>query len=174
MDDDTAFGDAVVRFYENNPKVLDKLRAILRGKVPGVSLRMLDCLVTNYSKAKNVIITRPDGTSVHVYQQYKAHLRGYSKKKFDPFARRGRVVVQFSTGAIETTIAQLSFFRWAISTGVVDYASDHSADLEAYYTNSRGGKVSTGMITDDAKKIAPVVLDKAHVVVDTASHVLMF
>lgn len=155
MDDDSAFGDAVIRFYENNPRVLDKLRAILRGKVPGVSLRMLDCLVTNYSKTKNVVIARPDGSSVHVYQQYKAHLRGYSKKKFDPFARRGRVVVQFSSGAIETTIAQLSFFRWAITNGVVDYASDHSVDLEAYYTNNRGSKAVAANVDGEKKAVTP-------------------
>lgn len=142
-DDAAAFEDAVIRFYETNPRALDRLRAILRGKVPGVSLRMLDCLVTSYAKATNASTALPDGTRANIYREYKAQLRGYSKRQFDPFARNGRVVVPFSSGALETTIAQLGFFRWAITRGVVDYAAEHAPELEAYYASSRGSRAAS-------------------------------
>jgi hypothetical protein len=131
---------SVVRYFDETPEALEKLRLVLRGRVPGVSLRLLDYLVTNYSKSTNASFVAPDGERVRLFREYKAQLRGYSKLAFDPFARRCRIVVEFGGGSMETTVAQLNFFRWAISRGVVDYASKHSAEIEEFYSKSRGGK----------------------------------
>ena len=33
-------------------------------------------------------------------------------------------------GAMQTTVGQLNFFRWAITNGVIDFATAHLADIE--------------------------------------------
>lgn len=140
VDGDGTLLSSVVRYFDENPEALEKLRLVLRGRVPGVSLRLLDYLVTNYSKSTNASFVAPDGERVRLFREYKAQLRGYSKLAFDPFARRCRIVVEFGGVAMETTVAQLNFFRWAISRGVVDYASLHASEIEEFYSKSRGGK----------------------------------
>lgn len=128
---------SLVKFFEDDVEALEKLRLVLRGRVSGVSLRLLDYLVTNYSKATNVVFDAPDGGKVRLFREYKAQLRGYSKLAFDPFARRCRIVVDFKGGSLETTVAQLNFFRWAISRGVVDFASKNAHAIESYYSSNR-------------------------------------
>jgi hypothetical protein len=140
---------ALVDHFLSRPEDLDLLRSVLRGRVSGVSLRLLDYLVTNFSKAKNTIYKTAKGENVHLYREYKSQLRGYSKRQFDPFARRERVLVDFPGGAIETTTAQLNFFRWAFSRGVVDFAAENAAEIESFYSASKGvEKVSKSAISD--------------------------
>jgi hypothetical protein len=133
---------SVVRYFDEHPEDLEKFRLVLRGRIPGVSLRLLDYLVTNYSKATNASFVAPNGDRVKLFREYKAQLRGYSKLAFDPFARRCRIVVEFDGVPMETTVAQLNFFRWATSRGVVDYASERAAEIEATYAKNRGNKIS--------------------------------
>jgi len=98
---------------------------------PGISLRVLDWLITNYAKKRNVVYELPGGESFNVYVMYKAQLDGYSKKFFDPFCRRERLAFQDARGReFSTTVGQLNFFKWAISNGVVAYGLAHAADIE--------------------------------------------
>lgn len=131
---------ALVEHFLSRPGDLELLRAVLRGKVRGVSLRLLDYLVTNFSRSNNTVYKTPDGDTVHLYREYKSQLRGYSKRQFDPFARRERVLVDFPGGAIETTTAQLNFFRWAFERGVVEYAAERASEIESFYASSKGEK----------------------------------
>lgn len=103
-----------------------------------ISLRLLDWLVTNYSKKKNVMIeVVRNGTldNVNMFLDYKAHLKAYSKKSFDPFCRRERMLVEFAADPegrkYITTVAQLTFFRWCIQLGVLKYCEEHHAEIEA-------------------------------------------
>ena len=99
-----------------------------------VSLRILDWLVTNYAKRHNVVyqlVRHGEFNSFNVFVEYKAMLKGYSKRFFDPFCRRSRVVFRGADGeTLETTVGQLNFFRWAVEHDVVTYAIDHAADIE--------------------------------------------
>jgi hypothetical protein len=128
---------ALVDHFLGRPDELELLRAVLRGKVRGVSLRLLDYLVTNFSRSNNTVYKTSKGDTVHLYREYKSQLRGYSKRQFDPFARRERVLVDFPGGAIETTTAQLNFFRWAFGRGVVDYAAEKASEIETFYSASK-------------------------------------
>ena len=82
-----------------------------------------------------------------MYLSYKNHLKSYSKKFFDAFARRQRIFYTFDhhvyklrtsemnsyysrTDGFVTTIAQLNAFRFFISSGVVDYAIQHVKEVE--------------------------------------------
>ena len=126
--------ESLRKFYAD-PAHLRVLTEVLRNE-SRISLRILDWLVTNYSKKRNVsyLVRGPDGapTSFNMFVQYKSQLKAYSKKHFDPFCRRGRL--QFADAAgrtFETTVGQLNFFRWALVNGVIDYGIRHGADIEA-------------------------------------------
>lgn len=99
-----------------------------------ISLRVLDWLVTNYSKKNNCIIERFEGnalTTFNIYIEYKNQLRAYSKSNFDPFCRKNRIILNSHTINIEkdiindkcfyTTVGQMNFFRWIIKNNIINY-----------------------------------------------------
>ena len=86
-----------------------------------ISLRLIDWFVTNYAK-RHAIGYILGGQEFMVYMSYKSQLKAYSKKLFDPFCRRERIM--FSLPGIEpfvTTVGKLNFFRWAIEKNIVEY-----------------------------------------------------
>ena len=67
-----------------------------------------------------------------VYMSYKSQLKAYSKKLFDPFCRRERIM--FSLPGIEpfvTTVGKLNFFRWAIEKNIIEYLKLNRETVEA-------------------------------------------
>lgn len=122
--------DSLKRFYASEDN-LRQLTEVL-GKNPPVSLRTIDWLVTNYSKADNRYV---EGciTPVNIYIAYKAAQGSVKKKLMDPFCRRERIVFQNSNAQdFVTTLGQLNFFRWAIKNGVLKYAIDNAKDIEKH------------------------------------------
>ena len=114
------------KFY--TPERIENLREILSSKTGGVSLRILDWFVTNYSKKNNVsYVTKSSGKHVIVYLAYKSHLKAYSKKMFDPFCRHERIDFH----GVSTTVGQLNFFAWAIEDECIDYMHSHIDDIHA-------------------------------------------
>jgi len=86
-----------------------------------ISLRLIDWFVTNYSKQHNISYILA-GQEFLIYTNYKAQLKAYSKKLFDPFCRRERIMFQMQGHAMfQTTVGKLNFFRWAIEKGVLNY-----------------------------------------------------
>lgn len=135
------------KFY--TPERIENLREILSSKTGGVSLRILDWFVTNYSKKNNVsYVTKSSGKHVIVYLAYKSHLKAYSKKMFDPFCRHERIDFH----GVSTTVGQLNFFAWAIEDECIDYMHSHiddiHADMETRMTAAAGG----GGGASDARK----------------------
>ena len=67
----------------------------------------------------------------NVHHSYKSQLKAYSKKKFDPFCRRDRILFKLDDdNEIETTIGQLNFLKWAFSNLIIDYIIDHKKEIE--------------------------------------------
>lgn len=86
-----------------------------------ISLRLIDWFVTNYSKQHNISYIL-NGQEFLIYTNYKAQLKAYSKKLFDPFCRRERIMFQIEGYPMfQTTVGKLNFFRWAIEKGVLNY-----------------------------------------------------
>jgi hypothetical protein len=126
--------DSLRKFYAE-PGHLRLLSDVLNNEA-GISLRILDWLVTNYSKKKNIVyfVDGTDGypAAFNMFLEYKSQLKAYSKRFFDPFCRRERLGFVDSEGRdFQTTLGQLNFFRWAITNGVVDFGAQHAADIEA-------------------------------------------
>lgn len=122
--------ETLQQFYAKDDN-LRQLSEVL-GKNPPVSLRTIDWLVTNYSKADNCYV---DGcmipTNIHI--AYKAAQSSVKKKLMDPFCRRERIVFQNADNEdFVTTLGQLNFFRWAIKNQVLKYAIDNASAIEKH------------------------------------------
>jgi hypothetical protein len=95
-----------------------------------ISLRIIDWFVTNYSKKNNVIYQKNKKQFI-VYLNYKSQLKAYSKKYFDPFCRRKRIIFQIKKrDELVTTVGQLNFFKWAIESGVITYIRKNIEKIE--------------------------------------------
>ena len=98
-----------------------------------VSLRLMEWFVTNYAKENNVYYHTPEMRCFNVFLNYKSQLRAYNKRYFDPFCRNERTIICDSEGnEVETTVGQANFFRWVIDNHVLEWAKDHSADIERH------------------------------------------
>ena len=128
--------DFLLSFYKSRMELLINIV-----KQKGIlSLRLLDWLVTNYAKKHNIIYTiqNSSGEKEHfnIYLSYKNQLKAYSKKFFDPFCRRDRIIINTKNFSwlpygensrddqdhIVTTVGQLNFFKWIIENKVLQYA----------------------------------------------------
>lgn len=109
-------------------------RDLVAGAAHPLSLRILDWLVTNYSKKHNIVyLVQGDGgaKTFNMFLEYKSQLKAYSKRYFDPFCRRERLEFADADGRVlHTTVGQLNFFRWAIQNDVVGYGMRHGEDIE--------------------------------------------
>ena len=96
-----------------------------------ISLRLIDWFVTNYAK-RHTIGYILNGQEFMVYMSYKSQLKAYSKKLFDPFCRRERIM--FSLPGVDpfvTTVGKLNFFRWAIEKNIIEYLKLNRETVEA-------------------------------------------
>ena len=129
-------------FY-SAPGNLEKLLPILQS-TSEISLRLVDYFVTNYAKKTNASFLQA-GRHFLVYFNYKRELNAYSKRLFDPFCRRERIM--FQARGVEpfvTTVGQLNFFRWFIEKEILEYIAanreaiekDMNSTLKQHYTRS--------------------------------------
>jgi hypothetical protein len=115
------------RFYSGRTDI-QHLIPILKGEGE-ISLRLIDWFVTNYAKKHHVSYVLGAQEFV-VYLNYKSQLKAFSKKLFDPFCRRERILFQIgSAEPFETTVGQLNFFRWAFEKNILNYIRQNMADI---------------------------------------------
>jgi hypothetical protein len=88
-----------------------------------ISLRVLEWVVTKSGK-KTVNIKIRDNDYYSVNIMYKAQLKTYKKKNFDPFRRDRKFFYEYDRSdpskKVLTTLGQLNFFKWAIQNGILD------------------------------------------------------
>lgn len=158
---------SLTNFYNKNEKYKLILKDIIDGKHP-LSLRVIDWLVTHYSKNNNIyfwIEKNPSNNEIkiyedfpseifncetlkkiHLYLDYRAQLKSYTKFNFDSFRRHDRItfiIDEEKQISIETTIGQLNFFRWAFSNKIIEYALKHHDDIYENMTKKSYKKNST-------------------------------
>ena len=134
--------DSIAPFYYNT-KMINILIPIFNG-TSRISLRILDWFVTNYTKENNIIIKKDDFYN-NIYLNYKAQLKAYSKKQFDPFCRRERIVFYYNkTNFITSTVGQLNFFKWALENNIIEYIEKNFKIIEnnMNITNKKTVKMS--------------------------------
>ena len=137
--------ESLMEYYSNNINILTNI--ITQKNI--LSLRILDWLVTNYAKKYNVvyIINKNNNyINFNIYLDYKNQLKAYSKKYFDPFCRRERILINIKDltwkninnnykertkeNELITTVGQLNFFKWFIENNVLNYAIENIEDID--------------------------------------------
>ena len=124
-----------LKYFYNNKDNLNTFLSTVNNETK-LSLRIIDFFITNYAR-ENEIIYNVDKVRFMVYYSYKSQLKAYSKKQFDPFCRRERILFFIDKydgtqcDPIRTTVGQLNFFRWAITNNVLDYIAENYSDIES-------------------------------------------
>lgn len=98
-----------------------------------ISLRILDWFVTRFSK-KRIDINLNDGRETFdVHISYRAQLKSYKKRYFDPFKRYKKFWYNYDktdkTKLFYTTLGQLNFFKWAIGNNITKYVGTNLVNL---------------------------------------------
>lgn len=122
-----------LREYYRNTENMEKIVHVINSSDNTISLRLLDWLVSNYSKSHNIVYYINDNP-FNMHQNYKNMLKAYSKKMFDPFRRHERIYIPYVLEgeclSLETTVAQLMFFKWAIDNDVLVYANTYKDNIK--------------------------------------------
>lgn len=111
------------KFFKTcDTKLIEKMVDIINGKSQ-ISLRVLEWVITKCTKKRvDINIDQKEYYSINI--MYKAQLKSYKKKNFDPFRRDTRFYYKYDpsdkTKFVETTLGQLNFFKWAISNKIIE------------------------------------------------------
>ena len=136
--------ESLIEYYSKNIYILNSI--ITQKNI--LSLRILDWLVTNYAKKNNIVYLikkNNECINFNIYLDYKNQLKAYSKKYFDPFCRRERILInlkdlsykiimnkkqKINNNELITTVGQLNFFKWFIENNVLNYAIENIAIID--------------------------------------------
>jgi DNA-binding transcriptional regulator GbsR (MarR family) len=120
--------------HEKHPEILTTMINIIEGQ-SCISLRILDWVVTKYSKKRISLGVSKSAEVFDIRISYKAQLKGYKKRYFDPFRRKkkffypctedGYKMESGETKHIWTTLGQLNFFRWAFNNEIIKYVDNN-------------------------------------------------
>lgn len=125
-------------FYKD-PYYIEQIKNII-DQNSVISLRILDWFITNYSKKHRTIITSNSKT-IDIYQNYKLQLKSFSKKSFDPFCRKNKIIFYYNDDEyIETSCGQLCFFRWCFQNDILSYVQQNLSIIEQDMKNSLKNK----------------------------------
>lgn len=146
--------ESLIKYYSTNVGILINIV----NKKGLLSLRILDWLVTNYAKKNNIVYPLQKGNSIinfNIYLDYKNQLKAYSKKYFDPFCRRERIILNTLNlswrlitddsckhisynidNEIITTVGQLNFFKWLIENEVLQYTIQNIQQIDTDMINT--------------------------------------
>jgi len=143
-------------FYSNFEKK-EKMFKLITNEC-GISLRIIDWLVTNYSKKNHttyVIPTENGNKRIVIYDEYKNKLKSYSKQLFDPFCRHLRIKFHYNENTyFETTLGQLNFFKWILEDQIDKYLEENYKEIEKDMNtrNSLSKKKSDGDSKNKTRK----------------------
>lgn len=153
---------SVLEWYNRDSSRVQQFSDIVKHK-NGLSLRIIDWLITNFSKKVSVAIeTR--GLPSDLYRDYHKNLSAHNKKNFDPFARRQRICVQlFGEEQRFSTIGQLNFFRWFLQKNLCEFLLENKPVIEKHmreYENSVKKRPSKKFKGTDKVTVKSEVEDK--------------
>jgi hypothetical protein len=126
-----------------------------------ISLRILDWFVSKFSKYRNKInFNINDEEEFDIRISYDAQLKTYRKKNFDPFRRKKKFYYFYDdenkSSKIFTTIGQLNFFKWVITTKILDFVKDNineiNDEMKKYIISDRKKKKEKAKKKKQVKK----------------------
>lgn len=164
-------------FKSQDIQMVIKMIAIIDGD-SDISLRMLDWFITRYANKHNTTYCKQndDNDRFNVHISYKAQLKSYKKRYFDPFRRRRKFIYRYDTNDktkfMYTTIGQLNFFKWAFSNGVIKFVEDnYDTILEAMIESNKEDKIKKLNKISDSEKSTTTQKSKESTKKKTVTHV---
>lgn len=143
------------RFFKKRSQVEIQNMIDIISESSDISLRILDWFVTRYSK-KRIDITLGEKEAYDVHISYRAQLKSYKKKYFDPFRRWKKFWYNYDktdeTKLFHTTLGQLNFFKWALSNNIIKYVTDNIVNLTKSMNNSNKEEKTKKNVTPDSSK----------------------
>lgn len=126
-----------------------------------VPLRLISWFCSIYCRDVPVVYMLGDTRReiFNVYHSYRAHLKSYKKKEFDPINRGYPIFADYQSPTfqegmpihITTSLCQLIFFRWYISNMVYVYIARHRDEIDKarhqYESSSSNNSSSNSSIT---------------------------
>lgn len=123
--------DSVLEWYNEDPLRVESFLAIVKRK-NGMSLRVIDWLVTNYSKT-NCVVLETRGVPRDLNRDYQKNLSAYNKRNMDPFARKNKILIMVNVNeSRNSTVGQLNFFRWFIKNGINSFLQKNKVLVEGH------------------------------------------
>jgi|688.fasta_scaffold189927_2 hypothetical protein len=132
-------------FKQCKKEDIEKMVTIITKSEP-ISLRLLDWFITKYSKKTIGIEIGGEKQTFDVHISYKAQLRSFKKRQFDPFKRAEPRKFNYyydkndKEKKVTTTLAQLNFFKWSITNGILIYVEKNLAQINKEMSNSNEDK----------------------------------
>jgi len=134
--------------YEQMHEIINKQHVI--------SLRLCEHVCTTMAKA-GLRTTRADGASVYLDAAYKDKQDSQGKQLFDAFRRRKSSLFQFDrfNRTLLTNIAQLRFFEFLYTNGVLKYITENFRLVErsmSIYMENKKKRQTTTTSTNNKRK----------------------
>ena len=127
--------ESVLEWFNDNPSHVEMFLSIVKRK-NGMSLRVIDWLVTNFSKTHSITINT-HGIPRDLYRDYHKNLSSLNKCNFDPFCRRQKLqIILFGKEERSTTVGQLTFFRWFCKNNVMSFLAKNKSLVESHMKSS--------------------------------------
>lgn len=138
--------DVLNDFYiKCSEEEIKRIIQVINGKY-NISLRFLDWFVTRYCYLYKTSIEISNIYNVeqdfNINISYKAQLKSFKKKNFDPFKRKNKFYYSFNKNTIDytilTTLGQLNFFKWVLSYDIIKYVEKNFVKInnKINYVNS--------------------------------------
>lgn len=172
-------------FRECGQEHIHNMIHIIQGE-SDISLRILDWFVTRYSAQHKITFETHSDQQFNVHISYKAQLKSFKKRYFDPFRRRRKINYNYDKDdtdkRILTTIGQLNFFRWAISNHVIQYVQDNYQEIiRAMNKSNKDDKIRKKLVkikkqdsTSNKKNVSVLQHDFNQITETTNSFILSF
>jgi hypothetical protein len=176
-------------FRKCSKELIYKMIDIINGESL-ISLRVLEWVVTKSGKnsininsnldvniesdSSSTLSTTSTNSSKNDYSSvnimYKAQLKSYKKKNFDPFRRDKKFYFPYDvddpTKKILTTLGQLNFFKWAISSNIIASVEKNYEQINKtmiHYNKEEKTKKVEKKKRKEKKKISIIISKKNNV-----------
>jgi hypothetical protein len=102
-----------------------------------------------------------EGKLFNVFLEYKAQLKSYSKRMFDPFNRGERILYRDTSGQeFSTTVGQLNFFRWVLKNGIVEHCMKCIEDVDNDMLMSMKSRKASSSPSDKRRELSKAAVKK--------------
>jgi hypothetical protein len=138
--------NVISSFYSDERNLREMRDLVERATPDSPPMRLLDWLVTNFSKENSKIIEiRSERNELirvfDIHSEYKRQRSECKKRLFDCFAKRLRICYNLDGRLYTTTVAQANFIQWAIRNKIIEYAKAFRNEINDHMNRMKSKRV---------------------------------